>query len=403
MRPANAFLVAVFICVILAPMTAQLVGFDPGRPLEENRSLAKPITLPTSWNDAVRLPVEFDDYLRDHFGLRGMALEVHDKLVWWVLHDSPSVQVTRGRHGMLFFNSHNTTHPYSLIEQSCGIGLSAATIASATNDFTKFLRQARGINPNSALVIIPTKASIYPELLPGWLSQRCGNAIPPTRLIEQRLQGEPQLAAMVDYPLDEMRSLKTSMQVFPPQGFHWAGDMPRLIAQRISEKTFGLARVRSFRTHTIVGHSDLQRFVPGVDIWVRDLEFDYADAGVQYCFGPPCFPELGKFAERLNAVSRFQSDGGSGKKLLLLSDFFGAPIAGWFSQYFTEVWHLNISYLMNFSTNEVDRVTLSKAIFLDYAPDCIIYLFHDGAVLSWPHELVNSWPWTSSRQYRKSP
>ena len=104
--------------------------------------------------------------------------------------------------------------------------------------------------------------------------------------------------------------------------------------------------------------------------------------------GLRAFRSSANLPERLNAVSRFQSDGGSGKKLLLLSDFFGAPIAGWFSQYFTEVWHLNISYLMNFSTNEVDRVTLSKAIFLDYAPDCIIYLFHDGAVLSWPHELV---------------
>ena len=178
MRPANAFLVAVFICVILAPMTAQLVGFDPGRPLEENRSLAKPITLPKSWNDAVRLPVDSDDYLRDHFGLRRAALQIHDQLVWRVLRDSPSVQVTRGRNGVLFFNSHSAKQPYSLIEQSCGIGLPAPVIAPVTDDVVKFLQQARRINPTSALVIIPTKASIYPELLPDWLSNAAG---PPCR------------------------------------------------------------------------------------------------------------------------------------------------------------------------------------------------------------------------------
>ena len=388
MRPANTFLVAVFMCVILAPMTAQFVGFDPGRPLEENRSLAKPIPLPKSWNDAVRLPVESDDYLRDHFGLRPLALQIHDKLVWRVLRDSPSVQVTRGGYGVLFFNSHSAKRPYSLIEQSCGIGLPAPIIAPVTDGVVKFLQQARRINPSSALVVIPTKASIYPELLPDWLSMRCRHAIPPTNLIEEQLRSDPQLVAMVDFPLDEMRALKTSMQVYPPQSFHWAGEMPRIIAQRISEKRFGLIKGRDLRAHTIVRHADLQRFVPGVDLFVEDLEPDYAAAGVRSCLGPSCFPELGKFDGLLGDVSRFQSDAGSGKKLLLITDSFGAAIAGWFSQYFSEVWHLNINYLVNVSKDDLDKAPLGKAIFSDYGPDYVVYLFHDGAVLSWPHRLV---------------
>ena len=110
---------------------------------------------------------------------------------------------------------------------------------------------------------------------------------------------------------------------------------------------------------------------------------------------PVCAPvsgqhafQLGKFAELLGDVSRFQSDSESDKKLLLISDSSGASIAGWFSQYFSEVWHLNINYLINVSTDELDKSPLSKAIFLDYAPDYIVYLFHDGAVLSWPRQLV---------------
>lgn len=388
MRGANILLITMFGCLVLAPMTAQLVGFDPGRPLEENRSLAKPIALPKSWNDAVRLPVESDDYLRDHFGLRRAALQIHDQLVWRVLRDSPSVQVTRGLNGVLFFNSHSAKQPYSLIEQSCGIGLPAPVIVPVADDAAKFLQQARRINPSSALVIIPTKASIYPELLPDWLSMRCRNAMPPTNLIEEQLRSDPQLAAMVDYPLDEMRTLKTSMQVYPPQSFHWAGDMPRIIAQRISEKRFGLVKGSNLRAHAIVRHADLQRFVPGVDLLVEDLEPDYAAAGVRSCLGPSCFPELGKFAELLGDVSRFQSDAGSGKKLLLITDSFGASIAGWFSPYFSEVWHLNINYLVNVSKDDLDKVPFGKAIFSDYRPDYVVYLLHDGAVLSWPHQLA---------------
>ena len=93
MRATNIFLVAIFACLVPAPMTAQLAGFDPGRALEENRLLAKTVTLPKSWNEAVRFPAEADDYLRDHFGLRRLALQTHDQLVWYVLRDSPSVQV----------------------------------------------------------------------------------------------------------------------------------------------------------------------------------------------------------------------------------------------------------------------------------------------------------------------
>jgi hypothetical protein len=344
MRATNILLVATFACLVLAPLTAQLTGFDPGRPLEENRSLAKPVTLPKSWNEVMRLPAETDDYLRDHFGLRRLALQINDNLVWHVLRDSPSVQVTRGRHGMLFFNSHSAKHPYSLIAESCGIGLSAAAIAATAKDVAIFLRQARRINPNSALVIIPTKAPIYENFLPAWLGEHCRAVIPPTSLIEQQLRREPQLAAMLVYPLDEMRTLKMSIEVYPQEAFHWAGDMPRLIAQRISEKTLALAKIRNLRARTIVRHADLQRFVPGVDLLVDDLQPDYAAAGVRSCLGPACFPELGKFAELLGDVSRFQSDSGSSKKLLLITDSFGASIAGWFSQYFSEVWHLNINY-----------------------------------------------------------
>ena len=99
-------------------------------------------------------------------------------------------------------------------------------------------------------------------------------------------------------------------------------------------------------------------------------------------------PRTRQICRLLGDVSRFRSDAGSGKKLLLITNSFGAAIAGWFSQYFSEVWHLNINYLVNVSKDDLDKAPLSKAIFSDYGPDYIVYLFHDGAVLSWPHRLV---------------
>lgn len=387
MRAVSISLIATVACLVLAPITAQIAGFDPGRPLEENRSLAKPVALPKSWDDAVRAPAEVDDYLHDHFGLRRLSLQIHDKLIWYVLRDSPSPQITRGANGTLFFNSHAAKYPYSLIEQSCGIGLSAAALAPATKDIANFLEQARRINPLSVLVIVPTKAPVYPELLPTWLEKACNGAVPPMNVIQVQLLDERQLAAMVVYPIEYMRSLKARMNVYPPRAFHWSGNMPRLIAQKISEEMFGLTKSREIGTRSTVEHTDLQRFVPGVDLLMEDLEPNYAAAGVKSCLGPTCFPEIGQAAERLGDVSRFETNAGSGKKLLILSDSFGAAIAGWFSEYFSEVWHLNVNDIINNSPGDVDQARLSRTIFVDFAPDRILYLFHDGAVLYGPHQL----------------
>src|SRR5689334_16242963 len=158
MRIDSILVTAAFMSLILAPVAAQLAGFDPGRALEENRALAKPVGMPANWSEAARLPAKADDYLRDHFGLRRLGLQVHDKLVWHVLQDSPAVQVTRGGDGVLFFNSHLANHPYSLTEQSCGIGQSATSIAPFSHDASAFLEQAQRITHNSILVVIPTKA-----------------------------------------------------------------------------------------------------------------------------------------------------------------------------------------------------------------------------------------------------
>jgi hypothetical protein len=154
----------------------------------------------------------------------------------------------------------------------------------------------------------------------------------------------------------------------------------------MAERSFGLAKIRSFKPRRIVGPSDLQRFVPGVGLWVENLDADYAAAGVQSCVGPACFPEFGKLAERLGDVSRFHS-GGSGQKLLLVSDSFGSAIAGWYSQYFSEVWHVNVNNLINSPDDQIGQAQLIKTMFLEFAPDRVIYLLHDGAVLYAPGQL----------------
>jgi hypothetical protein len=388
MRLVRICLVVLFGAVIVAPMTAQVAGFNPGPQLEENRALAGPVPLPRQWTDVLRIPAQADDYFRDHFGMRGLSLRVHDELVWHILHDSPSVQVTRGREGMLFFNSHGADHPDSLIALSCGIDITPAELEPTTRDIADFLQQARRINVASTLVVIPTKGPVYPELLPAWLAERCQKAEPPTSVIERQIGIRPQLAAMMQYPLDEMKSLKASMPVYPLQAFHWTGALPRLIAEQIAERTFGLSKERNLNAHAVVEHSDIQRFVPGINLWMEDLVPEYAASGVRDCVGPSCFPEFAGIAARLVDVRRFVANGRPGKKLLLISDSFGAGIAGWFSQYFSQVWHINVNNLINNPEPDSDQDQFSKTIFSDYAPDYIVYLFHDGSVLYAPHQLL---------------
>ena len=85
--------------------------------------------------------------------------------------------------------------------------------------------------------------------------------------------------------------------------------------------------------------SELSKFMPGVVFEERVKTPDWSAVHVNACVGGSCFPEIRPVADILADVSRYRSPPGGHGRLLMLSDFFGAMSAGYFSAYFQEVAH----------------------------------------------------------------
>lgn len=80
----------------------------------------------------------------------------------------------------------------------------------------------------------------------------------------------------------------------------------------------------------------------------------------------------------LGDISRFEDATSSAPRLLILSDSFGSGIAGYFAPYFSSVWHVSVSNVSRLSPAQLNKI--GAAVYDDYAPDHILYVFHDFSI-----------------------
>jgi hypothetical protein len=89
--------------------------------------------------------------------------------------------------------------------------------------------------------------------------------------------------------------------------------------------------------------------------------------------------------------SRTVSPRAGSRRLLLISDSYGAFIAPWFGAYFGEVRHISSNNFARLSMAQLSR--LHRRLFDDYRPDQLIFLYHDGAITDAPRRIAELlWP-----------
>lgn len=160
-------LIAVFWVVLLCIPAFQMVlhPFPDGSFLSENRAKAPS---PLAENGLVRnisvFPAAFDRYFSDSFGFRDALVGAQTSILYQLLRTSPTPSVVLGNEGWLYYNS--ATDGGNLRDY-CGLQPFSApeldTIERKLTGFARYLRE-RGIF--FALLIAPSKHTIYPEHLP---------------------------------------------------------------------------------------------------------------------------------------------------------------------------------------------------------------------------------------------
>lgn len=400
----HGFLAACLLLLLL-PMSVHVGGLllhrESAPRYAENRVLAARPSLPQEAKAWLVFPAQMEAYVNDHFGLRQNLIAWHNQLRYAILNEAASPQLSVGKDGFLFFNSHEAKHPRRMSDFLCGQFLrqtgGQAVLHELAQEVRSTMQQALRQTPFTSLVFVPTKPILYPENLPTWMREECSQGQPTLPALLQQVAQLDQADAeegsavsqSVFYPLAAMQAQKATQLLYPKPNFHWHGQGAQVVAQNIAEQEWHLTAQRRLQFMSETVPSDMQSFMPGIALNIDILTPDYAASGVDACLGGACFPESAS-AAKLGDVSRYRARKTNGetatplKKLLIISDSFGQGGAGYFSAYFDEVWHVSINNTG--ALNSAERAQL-QADLSRFAPDRVLFLFHDYSLVCFSSRL----------------
>jgi hypothetical protein len=370
--------------IALLGLPALISIVKPAAPVNENRTLSPFPGRPGSVETALAYPAKLDGWINDHFGFRSTLLKLNNRTRHSLFGQFPTSQVIQGK-GRIFLAAHATTHePYSAIYLSCGaetenLRIDVNGIAGQARNLIEGAKRA-GIN--AKMLVAPSSPALYANQLPTWLAARCNAALPPVpRILASPILGDEARAAIA-YPIDLARRIDENDRFIPENWFHWAGAGPRIAAEASTGSLLGIdtSAGTPLRRHKESAPSDISHLFPGVTLKSEIEVADHQASGIKVCAGAPCFPEVPAAAAKLAEVSRYVNDKAPARRLVLLSDSFGAYIAGWYSPYFREVVHLSTNNLGLLAPEDVAAL---RKQFLNGAPgDHVLFLYHDGSFLA---------------------
>lgn len=345
--------------------------------MNDNRRMAPPPAIPTTWAGFLALPAQADAWVKDHFGFRRELVESNNLLRFKVFHEFPSVQITAGENGRIFVTAHAShVAPYSAVVEICEVNKPALKEFGAYLNVLFDSFQAMGFAPR--LMIVPSAPVVQSADLPHWLRDRCmGSATPMKTLLDSDYINDTVKSA-IWYPLDQMR--KHDAELFPRTWFHWNGPGIEPIAQGSMSRLFPAVHTAAprLRTHSSVQPSDVAQMFPGIDLPSKVTEPDYAASGIAACHGTTCYPEFKEFAAPLYDASRFTNPAAPDRRLLILSDSFGRYVAGWYSRYYRTVEHVAVNNVKDLKPEQLE--TLKKFVLREPSKTDVLFVFHDGAL-----------------------
>lgn len=162
-------------------------------------------------------PKDFDWYFSDNFGFRDSLVRSHASLLYRILGTSPNDNVVLGREGWLYYNGANDGQS---IKDYCGLATFSArdleVIERNLTSLASYLRE-RGIL--FALVVGPSKHTIYPEYLPDGIRSLAGET--QFDQLTRLLAGHPEIL-FVD-PRRALAAGKSRSQLYFKTDTHWNG------------------------------------------------------------------------------------------------------------------------------------------------------------------------------------
>jgi alginate O-acetyltransferase complex protein AlgJ len=153
--------VALFLGALLAPVAANLAGFDGANARNENRAMADLPRLEPRWSSAAEFPGRFTTWFEDHFGFRSTLVRWSGEVRYFVLDVSPSAGVVRGSDDWLFYGDDSGMEDYVREKP-----LRADEVEDWRESIVRSHDWLRREGIAFVFTIAPDKHVLYPEVLP---------------------------------------------------------------------------------------------------------------------------------------------------------------------------------------------------------------------------------------------
>ncbi len=336
---------------------------------EENRNLTQMPSQAINLTSLSKYTSQFDTYLADQFGFRDAFIRTANRLRYRLFNEATSKQITMGKNGFIFLNSHSAKHLYSLINNVCDIKpLTKNLQDDAIKVFSKFIKLYENQGYQTGIAIIPTKSRIYPENLLNPQAEICQANT--TTWLDKRVKEVT--GRGIYYPLDKFRQWKSEFQVFLPAYFHWNGELPYRVAEDMMKNYWHIEPKLEVKSENTSVETDLKRFLFGLNIHDETKKYDYSPYKITSCKGAHCFKDLAHVYKRIIGF-RYFKDSNTHRKLLILSDSFGAKITPHFIRGFDEVAMIELNRL-----KKKERLAFFESVLTIEKPTHFLLLFHDG-------------------------
>lgn len=369
------FAAAVFLSL---PAIRGLVEDTTKRELIENRTLTTFPGLELHSLFTGSFFSQLDLYLSDHFGYSQKLHRFHQSIVYFVFGDDPVPNLTLGRDGFVFLNSHSRDTPYSAFESLCVRGGSAGDLPSLEQHWPDVLEELKRRGIRAALAIVPSKPGLYPEMLPRRVPDSIRQACraygdTDNSMVRLRREGARRGLAIY-YPFEEFSAARYSGNFYPKENFHWAGESIHLFMLGLFDAlAISPTEAYSADPRTTEIKAELSRIL-GVRLTATIRDFDYAGFRVTETSREPDF--IRQWYTRASDFREASADNPmTSRTAVVISNSFGA----------FAVKHLAPAYRRVVQVNVNDVLPGEGAAFFDevirqVAPDDLIFLFHDESV-----------------------
>lgn len=356
--------------VLLAPMAAQLAGFQGWRE-GENRTQAPLPATPSDLSSLRAWPRAVDAALNDRFGLRPQLVALHNVLLFRLFGGFSSHLILAGPNGRLFLTDSWIDSPSRL---SCGRGLPRDMVPRLARMSETVMRRLQDRAPRIDLLVAPGAPALYPSELPVWLRADCEESLPFARQMLDAMA--PDIRRHAFYPLAELAAMTEPGPAIPRYFLHWDGAGAGLATALWAEGQRGLARRMDMQGVWHEQPSDLSGFFPGISLSGRVMQPLTGD--LETCLGAACMPDVTEIAQLLVDIRRYRAVHAGAGRVLVLSDSFGQAAAPWLARYFGEVLHITVNHLDLLSQEQ--RRRLGHSILEEYRPDQVLLVILDASL-----------------------